>query len=114
MRRLRLAAYGNTLYLKGIAACLASQPGLSVVLVDPDMPDVWRGMADLEPDAVAFELGNPLFARTMELLHERPSLLLIALDPQSEEILVLSSQRVQPTTANELADVLLKTVAPVS
>jgi hypothetical protein len=111
MQRLQLAAYGNSLFLKGIAACLACHMGLRVDLIDPDAPDARECLNQLNPDAIAFELHTAWLAVPMELLQQTPGLLLVLLDPGSEEILVLSGQRTQPTTAGALGDVLLSTMA---
>ncbi len=110
MQILQLAAYGNSLFLRGIAACLACHMGLRVVLIDPDAPDARQRLNELKPDVVAFELHTACLAQPMELLQQTPGLLLVLLDPESEEILVLSGQRAQPTTAAELGDVLLSTL----
>ncbi len=107
MQSLQLAAYGNSLFLKGIAACLACHSGLRVVLVDPDMPDARQRLDELNPDAVAFELYTACLALPMTLLQQSPGLRLVLLDPESEEILVLSGERCQPTNASGLVNVLL-------
>jgi hypothetical protein len=111
MQRLQLAAYGNSLFLKGIAACLACHMGLRVDLIDPEEPDARQRLHGLNPDAIAFELHGARLDVPMELLQHTPGLLLVLLDAASEEILVLSGHRTQPTTAAELGDVLLSTAA---
>jgi hypothetical protein len=111
MQRLRLAAYGNSLYLEGIAACLGCHLGLKVLLIDPDAPHARERLDKLKPDVIAFELYTADPAVPMGLLQQRPDLVIVVLDPDSEEILVLSSQRAQPTTAAELGDVLFRTLA---
>jgi hypothetical protein len=111
VQRLQLAIYGNSLFLKGIAACLACHIGLRVELIDPEALDARQRLNQLDPDVIAFELHDACLAVPIELLQQTPGLLLVLLDPESEEVLVLSGQRAQPTTAAELGDVLLSTMA---
>jgi hypothetical protein len=108
VRTLRLAAYGNSVYLTGIAACLAADPGLTVVLVDPTSSDARQRLDELAPDAIAFECDTSFLALPFSLSLERPGLLLVVLDQGSDEVLVLSGQRSQPTTASDLVRVLVR------
>lgn len=111
MQRLQLVAFGNSLFLSGIAACLAREVGLRVALVDPDAPDARQRLDELKPDVVACELRTARLTLPMELLPQSPGLLLVLLDPKSEEVLVMSGQRAQPTTAAELTDVLFSSLS---
>ena len=110
MRRLRIAACGESVYLRGIAACLDANAGLTVVLIEPTAPDARRRISELAPDAIAFELDTAFVALPISLSLERPGLLLVVLDRSSDEVLVLSGQRTQPTTASDLVDVLVSMI----
>jgi hypothetical protein len=108
VRRLRLAAYGNSVFLRGIAACLAADPLLTVFLVDSATTDARARLEVLAPDAIAFEVDAAFRALPMSMSLERPGLLLVVLDPASDEVIVLAGRRAQPTTAGDLVDVLVR------
>lgn len=106
MRRLRLATYGNSLYVSSIAASLAREMRVEVSLVDPDSPAARHSLEDLAPDVIVLELDPATLELPLALLLERPGLLLVVLSPCCDDLLVLSGHRSQSTTAIDLVRVL--------
>ena len=95
--------YGNSVFLAGIKAELELDPGIELIAVDTGSTDVMERIRDHKPGALLCDLaeGQPDFA--VALLREQPSLLLIGVDPSSDELLVLSNW---PAQALNLADLI--------
>lgn len=94
---------GNSVFLAGIKAELERHPGMELIAVDAGSMDVIEKVRHLKPLVLLFDLaeGQPDFA--FALLQEQPSLLLIGVDPSSDNLLVLSNQ---PTPALNLSELI--------
>lgn len=98
-----LVLYGNSLFLAGIHAELKFRTPLKLAMIEADCPDAVDLIRAQGPTAILFDLAaaQPDFA--ISLLRERPNVLLIGVDPSSDELLLLSSQH---ATALSVADLL--------
>lgn len=94
---------GNSVFLAGIKAELELDPGIELIAVDAGSMDVIESIREHNPRALLFDLaeGQPDFA--VALLREQPGLLLIGVDPASDELLVLSNQ---PAKVLNLSDLI--------
>ena len=102
---------GNSVFLAGIKADLERKAheygaALQLVTVEAGSPNVTGLIRASNPRAVLFDLAaeEPGFAAT--LLREQPGLLLIGVDPSSDELLVLSVRRRRALSLTDLADVI--------
>lgn len=101
-----LVLYGNSVFLAGIRTGLARETAHDLVAIEDGLP----GAADLiracRPCAVLFDLavGQPECA--VALLREEPGLLLIGVDPSSDEILILSGRPEHAPTLSDLFSVI--------
>ncbi len=102
----RVVVYGSSLHMAGIAVSLKADPSLEVVYVDPHAPNARQSLSELSPAAIAFDLIDPPASLDVALLHEQPGLLLIGVDPNSNELLVLSSQQKQAVAVADLLKVI--------
>ncbi len=102
----RLILYGNSVFLAGIKAQLAQLPGLELITVEAAQMEVVDWIRACQPQAVLFDLamGYPGFA--VALLHEQPGLLLVGVDPNSNELLVLSGQQKRAVAVSDLLKVI--------
>ena len=107
-KRTRVVVYGSSLHMAGIQASLKVEPDLEVVCVDPHAPMAGQRLNELHPAAIAFDLTDPSLGLDVTLLREQPSLLLIGVDPSSDELLVLSSHPSQALSASDLVNVIRK------
>jgi hypothetical protein len=105
-KRTRVVVYGVSLNLAGIAASLKAEAGLEVVSVDPRRPTARECLSQFNPAVVAFDLGDPDAGLDIAILRERPGLLLIGVDPSSDELLVLSSRPHQALSVADLVEVM--------
>ena len=102
-KQTRIVVYGSSLNMAGIAASLNARGGLEVVCVEPHSPNSRQALHELHPAAIAFDLNEPFPNLEAALLREQPSLLLVGVDPNSNELLVLSGH---PHRALSMADLV--------
>jgi len=105
-KRTRVIVYGSSLNMAGVAVSLKADPGLEVVWVDPHSPNSRQTISELNPAAIAFDLNDPPSDVDIQLLRERPGVVLIGVDPDSNEMLVLSSRPQQALSMSDLVSVI--------
>jgi hypothetical protein len=105
-KRWRVAVYGNSLNMAGIVASLKADTTLEVLCVDLDTPNARQRLDENNLAAIVFDLSDLLLRLDVTLLHDRPGLLLIGVDPSSDEMLVLSSQPAQALSMADLVSVI--------
>ncbi len=98
-----VAVVGRSMHMAGLAASLRLNPALQVVRVHTDSPTARQEIDELAPDVVIFDLVEPCADLTLALLHERPGLLLLGMDPSRNEMLILSGR---PVRAESLQDMV--------
>jgi DNA-binding NarL/FixJ family response regulator len=103
-----LVLYGNSVFLAGIQAELERAPTLELLTIESGRPDVLHLLRERKPCAVLFDLGmdQPSFATA--ILRELPHLLMIGVDPSSDEMLVLTSHPVQALAVRDLVPLILE------
>ena len=94
--------------MAGIAASLNVDASLDVVCIDAQIPDFRQSLNGLEPATIIFDLTDPPSELDLVLLRDRPDLLLIGVDPSSDEVLVLSGQLHKVVSGRELAEIVIK------
>lgn len=102
----RLILYGNSIFLAGIKAQLEQAPALELITMEATQTNVVDWIRACQPQAVLFDLamGYPDFA--VALLGEQPGLLLIGVDPSSNQLLVLSGQQKRAVAVADLLRVI--------
>lgn len=104
----RVVVYGSSLHIAGIAASLQAESGVEVVSLDPCSPITGQSLLELNPAAIAFDLTDPDPGLDVALLRERPGLLLIGVDPNSDELMVLSSRSARALSVADLVEVICR------
>ena len=99
--------FGKSLSLAGIGACLKLEKGLNVEFVDPQDPVVRQRLEEVNPDVILFDLGDPPNDLDLTLLHTKPGLLLLGVDPSSDEVFVLKGLHNRVVTASELSKLIV-------
>jgi hypothetical protein len=102
----RLVFFGNSMFLAGIRAQLQKITPLKLITVEADSPDAAALVDSCNPLAVFFDLAadHPEFA--VSLLHRHQGLLLIGVDPCSDELLVLSCHPAVALNMSDLVEVI--------
>ena len=100
-----LVLYGNSVFLAGIKAQLECdrELGLELLSVEAGCTDMTALLRERKPYAVLFDLGMDQPSFVIPILREQPTLLLIGVDPSSDELLVLSNR---PTQVLNLSDLI--------
>ena len=88
--------------MAGITTSLKEDQSLEVVCVDPHSPTARQSLCELNPAVIAFDLSDPSTSVDLTLLREKPGVLLIGVDPESDEILVLSGRLKQALSVPDL------------
>lgn len=101
-----LVLYGNSVFLAGIKTEFERYRDVELIAVEAACLDVTALIRARRPRAVIFDLTmvQPDFA--IPLLREQPALLLIGVDPSSNEMLVLSSHPAQALSITDLLNVI--------
>ena len=102
----RVLVYGRSLSLAGLTACLRKDSSLEVLILDPQDPDYKECLDAFNPETILFDLSDPPEGLNLRLLRKRPGVLLVGVDPSSDEVLVFSGRRSRVMTAGELADLI--------
>lgn len=110
-KRTRVVVYGTSLNMAGIAASLKADSSLDVMHLDPRLPSARQRLNEFDPAVIAFDLNDPDPGLDIMLLRERPGLLLVGVDPGSNELLVLSGHPVQALHVADLVEVIHRKVS---
>jgi hypothetical protein len=102
----RLVLYGNSVFLAGIKAELNGRGVVELITVEAGCPDPAESIRMLDPCAVLFDFcaAQPDFA--IPLLRARPGLILVGIDPNMDQMLLLSGQRVTALSATDLMELV--------
>ncbi len=98
--------FGRSLNLAGIGACLKLEEGLNVYRIDPQDTAAKQHLEALTPEVIFFDLSDPPNDLNMVLMRNRPNILLIGVDPSSDEVFVFKGQRNRVVSAGELSKLI--------
>ena len=105
-KQIRVILYGSSLFLSGIENSLRAEPGLEVVHIQPDAPEECLLREVMDASLLAFDVHEASPELILALFKETPDLALLALDPESDRLLVLSSQASGVRTIGDLTQVI--------
>ena len=103
---IRVILYGSSLFLSGIERSLRAEPGLEVIHLQPDAPDECLLREVMDTSLLAFDIHEASPELMLALFKETPDLALLALDPESDRLLVLSGQVSGARTIGDLIQVI--------
>ena len=102
----RLILFGNSVFLAGIKAQLEQVPALELITMEASQTKVVDRIRACQPRAVIFDLTMECPDFAVSLLHELPGLLQIGVDPNSNELLILSGQQERAVALTDLLKVI--------
>lgn len=102
-----LLLFGSSMLLSILAASLAECANLHVAHVTT-WPEACHLLAEDFPDVLIFDLTDTSQGLVLPLLLTNPGLLLIGVDPSSDDLLVLSSRPQHVTSVQDLIAVIGK------
>ena len=105
-KRTRVALYGSSLFMAGLAVSLKEKPGLEVIHSQPGAPDACQHLSEPGFRVIILDINEPPPDLVLSLFQKHPELCLLALDPAGDRLLALSGETSQPLTTNELLQVI--------
>lgn len=99
----KVLIYGRSLNLEGIGVSLKLDGNLDVIVIEPGEQN---SLEDLNPEVVLFDLAEPPEELNLALLRKQPGVLLIGVEPCSDEVLVLTGKRSKVVSVSELANLV--------
>ncbi len=104
-KRRRVILYGKSVIVGSVGASLRDVPGLELIALAPPLPKA-KDLGALAPDAIIFDLEAAHPEAALSLLRERPGLLLVGVDPGSDELIVVSSHHRRAVAVADLLEVI--------
>ena len=101
-----LALHGNSVFLAGIKVELSRRLVFELITIEAGCPNIVPVIRARKPCALIFDQTTSQPEFSMSLLCERPGLLVIGLDPSSDEMLVLSNTPAQALSITDLVRVI--------
>ena len=105
-KQIRVILYGSSLFVAGIQGSLNAEPGLDIVHVLPEEANERLLREVMEASLLAFDIHEASPELMRALVKEAPHLSLLALDPESDRLLVLSGQASGARTIEDLTQVI--------
>ena len=105
-KRTRVIVYGSSLNMAGVAVSLKADSHLEAMWVDPHSPNCRQYLYEHNPAAIVYDLNDPPPDVDIKLLREQPGVLLIGVDPDSNDMLVLSSRSQQALSMSDLVSTI--------
>jgi hypothetical protein len=98
---------GRSLLLSGVGASLEQCPGLRIAQ-SADWSEAGRLMSEQPPDVLIFDMTDGCEGYLLGLLLEKPTLLIVGLDPERNRAVLVSGQEAQSLTLNQIQQIVLK------
>jgi hypothetical protein len=105
MDRRRVVLYGRSVILGTLGASLDAYPDLEVVSISPPFPSA-QELSSLAPDVILFDMETPRPEAAFALLGTCPGLLLIGVDPSTNQVLVWSGRQFRELSTQDLVRVM--------
>jgi hypothetical protein len=104
-KRRRVLLYGRSLILESVGASLQQYSRMEIVFLSPPLPTE-QELGALAPDVIIFDVDAAHPELAISLLKECPSLLLIGIDPGSDQMLLWSGQTSRVLTTDGLVQMI--------
>jgi hypothetical protein len=98
--------YGSSLNMAGVAVSLKADSNLEAMWIDPHSPNCRQYLYEHNPAAIVYDLSDPPPDVDIQLLREQPGVMLIGVDPDSDEMLVFSSRSQQALSMSDLVSTI--------
>jgi hypothetical protein len=105
-KQIRVVLYGSSLFLAGIEGSLSAEPGLEIVHIQPGTAEKHLLHEVVDASLLAFDIHEASPELMQALLMVAPHLAILALDPESDRLLVLSGQVSGARTIGDLTQVI--------
>lgn len=110
-KRRRVFLYGKSLILGTVGASLRYYPDLEILSLSPPFPAPQELQA-LAPDVIIFDLQAAQPEAAFTLLDNIPGLILIGIDPSSEQVFMWTGKHMSAVSASDLAQAIRNNTPP--
>ena len=107
MPKKRLVVYGRSVILGTVGASLQRSANIEVILMPPPLPPL-SDLLFMAPDVIVFDVEATHPTVAFPLLESCPRLLLIGVNPTTDQVLLWSGSPMQAVTTQALIDVIDK------
>jgi hypothetical protein len=102
----KVILYGGSLFIAGLDASLSAIHGLDIQRVEALAGNELELVRAGTPDVIIVDLGVASKNLTLALLQKFPGVTLIGLDPESDQLLILSVQQQKALATADLVKVI--------
>lgn len=102
----RVIVCGSSLYMASLAAGLRANPGLHVTRIPAILPGIPDALREARAEVIAFDLAELPVDLPVTLLRKHPHLLLLGMDPTSQDLLVLSGHHAPVLSVADLVAII--------
>ena len=104
-KRRRVLLYGRSLILEAVGTSLQPYLHLEIISLSPPLPTAHE-LGALTPHVIIFDVDAAHPELAISLLKECPSLLLIGIDPDSDQMFLWSGQTSRVLTTDDLVQMI--------
>jgi hypothetical protein len=101
----RVFLYGRSVILGTVAASLKHYSDLDIALLSPPFPEV-RELEALTPDVIIYDLQADQPEAALTLLDTCPNLMLIGIDPSSNQVFLWAGKHMKALSAQDLVQAI--------
>jgi hypothetical protein len=105
-KKQKILLYGGSLFIAGLNASLMAIPDLEIERVEAQAGNDMEWLRAARPDVIIVELGIASSNLTLTLITKFPGVTLLALNPESDRLLILSVQEQSVMAAADLVKVI--------
>jgi hypothetical protein len=109
-KRRRVFLYGKTVILGTVGASLRGYADLEVIPLSAPLPGM-HALDALSPDVILFDLQADRPEAAFALLGVRPDLLLVGIDPSSDQVLMWGGRQLSSVSTQELVQAITKSAS---
>ena len=106
----RVLLYGESLLLGAVGATLKQDSRLEIISLAS--PLTTQQLASLAPDVILFDVDGARPDAALASLKARPRLVLIGIDPSTDQMLLWSGHHSRALTMEDLADAIMNQSSP--
>ncbi len=100
-KRRRIFMYGKSVILGTVGASLQNFSELEIIRLSPPLPDALE-LGALAPDVIIFDVQAAHPDQAFSLLRTLPNLMLIGIDPGSDQVIMWSGKQLRDLSTQEL------------
>ena len=102
----KVILYGSSLFIAGLDSSLSAAPGLEIRRLEVEAGSLLEQVRTGTPDVIVVDLGVAPGNLTFNLLQKFPDVTLLGLNPENDQLLILTIQQRKAQEAHDLLRVI--------